>query len=510
MQDSKPRRSAPVVLLIWAAKALWTAFVVFTPILGVWGASSMAAYANASLAVAFAVGLVLFPLGPLFWEWRAARKFRRKVQKRKEANKKPPQRYLSFWDRMTLRTLVVNLAFLALWMAAFPQEGFVALSARGDWMLEQQEGTWVEPTRRTLFSAAEGLEWLYDATRENPYEVYAEDDKDSGDKHNPTPNEFEPSDKTNKEDPKDTSTKADRTTKADTARPIKAELHHAVVKMPASAEKSIASVARYLAKAESDPYLRVKALHDYVADRIAYDAPALEAGLYPPQDPETVFRTRKAVCAGYAKLFKALGDEIGEEIVYVVGHTRRSAQRLDGQGHAWNAVKIKGQWYLVDVTWDAGWVKGAHFEKSYETSYFLTPPRVMTLDHFPDDEKWQLRTQPISRGEFLRQPILHPEFFKQDLELITPKRSQISASDKVTVALRNPRGRYMLASLVRKDAPDGSAKDDKHKCKVKNGSRVQITCAIPHEGTWKLRMFAGPKQYNSRYSYVGGFEVNAR
>lgn len=41
-----------------------------------------------------------------------------------------------------------------------------------------------------------------------------------------------------------------------------AGLHPAVAKMPPGMETSIESVARYIAREETDPFLRVKALHD--------------------------------------------------------------------------------------------------------------------------------------------------------------------------------------------------------------------------------------------------------
>ena len=69
-------------------------------------------------------------------------------------------------------------------------------------------------------------------------------------------------------------------------------LHPAVAALPPEHETSIESVAKYLVEAESDPVQRVKALHDYVADRIAYDAEALAAGRFPPQDAKTVFERR--------------------------------------------------------------------------------------------------------------------------------------------------------------------------------------------------------------------------
>ena len=71
------------------------------------------------------------------------------------------------------------------------------------------------------------------------------------------------------------------------------------------------------------------------------------------------------MCAGYANLLAAMGEAAGVEIVVVVG--------------------------------DA-------FVREYEASYFMTPPEVFGLSHFPDDPKWQLVAASVSRGEFLRWP----------------------------------------------------------------------------------------------------------
>jgi hypothetical protein len=86
-----------------------------------------------------------------------------------------------------------------------------------------------------------------------------------------------------------------------------------VTDMPRSAETSIESVATYIRDHESDPYRRVKALHDWVADRIAYvdDGGEMSA--------EAVFNRRSGVCEGYAKLLAALGVFTGDHIAVVIG-----------------------------------------------------------------------------------------------------------------------------------------------------------------------------------------------
>lgn len=59
-----------------------------------------------------------------------------------------------------------------------------------------------------------------------------------------------------------------------------------------------------------------------------------------------VFVEEKAVCAGYARAYQYLLNRMGIECTYVKG------QCLDGEWHAWNIVRLEGDYYYVDVTFD--------------------------------------------------------------------------------------------------------------------------------------------------------------
>ena len=56
-----------------------------------------------------------------------------------------------------------------------------------------------------------------------------------------------------------------------------------------------------------------------------------------------VFVNKKAVCAGYAKAMQYLLNRCGIECLYVTSDT-----------HAWNIVKLEGDYYHLDVTWGDG------------------------------------------------------------------------------------------------------------------------------------------------------------
>lgn len=455
-----------------AIRALFYLAVFLSPILGVWLASSLVAYINGPKLLTVFSGILLFPLVPILWDMRGH-------QKGKGAG------LLTWGDRITLRTLALNLVFLFLLLALRPQTSFLALSTRGDWFLDSMQGPQAELARKGLFTLASGLEGLYLRFHNNPFEQYADTTQLAP---QPTPQKKQPA----------------QIGQSKGWPWAEVGLHPAVVNMPASAETSIASVAQYIASQEKDPMLRVKALHDYVADRIAYDAPNYFAGNYPPQDAETVFQRRVAVCAGYAKLLEALGQVIGEEIVYVVGDSRSSTSDLEGQLHAWNAAKINDQWYLIDATWDSGSVdRASGFQKGYKTDYLFPPAEVMGISHFPQDEAWQLRPQPISRGEFLRQPMMRAQFFAEGMKLIAPMRSQTDTNQDAVIQLQNPNRRWILSSYSLKGSNQAEY------CTDSATQAFQITCPLPSSGTYEISLFSGNQQYG-QFAHVGQVEFNRR
>lgn len=101
------------------------------------------------------------------------------------------------------------------------------------------------------------------------------------------------------------------------------------------------------------PLEKVVAAHDWIVlncqydPYIAHDGPYTTAGgvTYGENDnvytSYGVFVDGNAVCQGYALAFKVLMDRAGIPCCYV-----------SNLSHAWNMVKLDGNWYHVDATWD--------------------------------------------------------------------------------------------------------------------------------------------------------------
>jgi hypothetical protein len=176
---------------------------------------------------------------------------------------------------------------------------------------------------------------------------------------------------------------------------------------PREAEGSVESLAKYLAEPAENDREKVRAIFRWMTDRIAYDAKRFLKKQPGGDSPEEVLKKRRCVCGGYANLFEALCKQARVEAKVIIGDAKGYGY-APGKGpvvkHAWNAVELDGRWHLVDVTWASGYpdLDKGEFAKRLNEFYFLTPPDEFIFTHFPDNPKWQLLKDEVTRDDFDR------------------------------------------------------------------------------------------------------------
>lgn len=103
----------------------------------------------------------------------------------------------------------------------------------------------------------------------------------------------------------------------------------------------VSSANKIIEKANilSTDYEKEKYVHDSIISLASYDTSSNFN-----QSAYSALVTGKTVCAGYSRAFQYIMTNLGIPTYYVFGEAEGD--------HAWNIVKLDGDFYNVDVTWD--------------------------------------------------------------------------------------------------------------------------------------------------------------
>jgi transglutaminase/protease-like cytokinesis protein 3 len=281
--------------------------------------------------------------------------------------------------------------------------------------------------------------------------------------------------------------------------PMRPTVSPEIVRVPRAAERSIESLAAYVVARQPDPWLQLKALHDWMATRMTYDVEAgmrLEEGwrvflpgsaagrdlsscyhawepgpegalpilcptrsddgtwLLDPHarvaassvalmpDPEAVFASRAGACSDYAALFMALGRAAGLDVAYVTGSARRISPTIMRGGVVEEATRLHA-WNVARVRdlerpIDVTWDSATCSWGSctkVDTDWLFTPPDVFRFTHAADDPRWRFGEGASFEAQFEGRPLLTPRFFALGLTLVSLTTQPISSEGDVEIRI---------------------------------------------------------------------------
>ncbi|UVI30817.1 S-layer homology domain-containing protein [Paenibacillus spongiae] len=138
------------------------------------------------------------------------------------------------------------------------------------------------------------------------------------------------------------------------------------------------SVLTDIIKPGMSDYEKELAIHDYLVLHVAYDYDNYSMGKVPDASYSAygTLIDGIAVCQGYANTAKLLLNMAGIEAHIVTG-------KVKGELHTWNKVRIGGEYYNLDVTWDDP-VPDVPGQVSY--GYFNVTDKQLRIDHSWQDE----------------------------------------------------------------------------------------------------------------------------
>lgn len=146
------------------------------------------------------------------------------------------------------------------------------------------------------------------------------------------------------------------------------ELKDAEDKFDAELQKAVENAPKEATAYELELYA-----HDYLVNNCSYDEESAKSVkiVADEQNAYGALVDKKAVCEGYSRAFQLLCSKFGIECVSISG-------KGNGEPHQWNCVKLDGEWYAVDVTWDDA---DDDRPKTYE--YFNVDSYTFNKDHAP-------------------------------------------------------------------------------------------------------------------------------
>ena len=276
---------------------------------------------------------------------------------------------------------------------------------------------------------------------------------------------------------------------------------------PPELTQDIPDLVGYLSIPSKDPLFLIRAIFVWVAYNIDYDADGYFGRAEKSQcDSNSVLQSGKSVCEGYANVIQEMCKQAGIAVKKLSGfakgfsHSNETRFTTDCKtNHAWNAVSIRGSWFLLDSTWGAGNVnrETKQFVRKFNEFYFLTDPEHFIYSHYPickgsveESLKWQLLDKPFSLKQFNDAMKIQPAAFDLGLLPSSHKESVIEFADEVELAFREnvPKSNKVTMNLYLK--ADNKLHKEEYCCfAFWTRETLNMKVKPPKTGTYELKIY---------------------
>lgn len=173
------------------------------------------------------------------------------------------------------------------------------------------------------------------------------------------------------------------------------EPREVLLKKAEEVKGKVKEVVAELVKPKMKDYEKEKVLHDYLVSNCRYDERYFTDNM--PGESYTAYGALikgVAVCQGYAVAMNLLLEEAGIDSMLITGEGFYE-ETGENMSHAWNLVKIGGEYYHLDPTWNDPIIEDGTEIVGY--SYFNVTDEQIGVNHIWDKTKFP----PATATEFV-------------------------------------------------------------------------------------------------------------
>ncbi|KAA6346352.1 hypothetical protein EZS27_006128 [termite gut metagenome] len=156
---------------------------------------------------------------------------------------------------------------------------------------------------------------------------------------------------------------------------------------------------------------KVRAVYSWIVKTIEYDDNNYESGSFAGGRLDRIrkiIEKKEGTCLDYSFLFDFMCSYLSVNSGVVDGIVKlkkdESVVEIMSNRHVWNYVAIDGDEYFIDAT--------------FGELYYLITPSKFIFSHFPDEEEWQLLSNPISIEDFFNMPSANINVFFREREIL--------------------------------------------------------------------------------------------
>ena len=178
-------------------------------------------------------------------------------------------------------------------------------------------------------------------------------------------------------------------------------------------------------------------VYKWIAQNIEYDKDDQKQG-NSSTAIATVYKTGKGGYIGITELFKTMCDHLKIKADTILGLTKGTSFndmiiKIIPKEYSWNYILIDKEYYLIAV------VSSINFEKNKKKRgsdfYFGMDPEASIRLHFPNDNKWQLLPNIVTKDKFISMAFLEEGFYSLGLKTISPDIQSLGDNKSIKVKL---------------------------------------------------------------------------